>query len=462
MTAACDIAEFAVGLRLDDVPQAVRDAACLHLIDAIGVGLASSAGEGQCGWPRAMHTGGGIATCLSGGQAAPNEAAMLNGALIHALEYDDTHTGSVIHGSAVAAPVALAAAEAEQASGADLLLNYVIAWEVMIRIGLAAPGVFQARGFQVTAIAGAIGAAAAAARQRGLAVDGVAQAIGIAGSQASGLLAFLEDGSSVKALNPGWAAQTGIMAASLAASGMTGPAGILDGPLGVMQVFAGQVGDLSEQTATLGRTWHLPDAAFKLYPCCHYIHPFLEATEQLLAQGLRSEQVNSITVDVAAGQAPLICEPWSRRQAPSSGYDGKWGLAYCIALMLQTGKVDVASFETAPDDAVIALARRIDWRVMEHANFPQVFPAHVAVETAKGASLSAAIEDVRGTSKRPVDTNLIEVKFMQNARRCLPEVACSSLLATLKNICDAPDLSALSAVFHLRSETKPLAFSHAN
>ena len=459
MTAALDIAAFAVGLRFNDVPPAVREAACLHLTDAIGVGLAASVGAGPRGWSGAMNSRGGIATCLSGDQAAPNEAAMLNGALIHALEYDDTHTGSVIHGSAVAAPVALAVAEAENASGADLLLNYVIAWEVMIRIGLAAPGAFQARGFQVTAIAGAIGAAAAAARQRGLAVDGIVQAIGIAGSQASGLLTFLEDGSSVKALNPGWAAQTGIMAASFAASGMTGPSGILDGPLGVMQVFAGEVGHLLEQTATLGQTWHLPDAAYKLYPCCHYIHPFLEATEQLMARGLRAEQVQSIRVDVAAEQAPLICEPWTRRQAPSSGYDGKWGLAYCIALMLQTGKIDVASFETAPVPTVITLAQRINWRVMDNANFPQVFPAHVVVETTGDKSLSATIEDVRGTSKRPVDANLIEAKFTQNAQRHLPVGACHALLATLKNIADAPNLSALSSVLRLPRKTKPLVFN---
>jgi 2-methylcitrate dehydratase PrpD len=250
------------------------------------------------------------------------------------------------------------------------------------------------------------------------------------------------------------------MAASLAASGMTGPSGILDGPLGVMQVFAGKVGHLAEQTATLGQMWHLPDAAYKLYPCCHYIHPFLEATEKLMAQGLRAEQVKSITVDVAAEQVPLICEPWARRQAPSSGYDGKWGLAYCIALMLQTGKVDVASFETAPDPAVIALAQQIDWRVMDNANFPQVFPAHVAVETTWDASLSATIEDVCGTSKRPVNTNLIEAKFMQNAQRHLPVGACHALLDMLKNISDASDLSALSAILRLPSKAKPLAFSH--
>ena len=77
---------------------------------------------------------------------------MINGALIHSLEYDDTHIGSVVHGSAVAAPLALAVAELAGASGRDLILGYIVAWEVAIRIGLAAPGDFQARGFQVTAV----------------------------------------------------------------------------------------------------------------------------------------------------------------------------------------------------------------------------------------------------------------------------------------------------------------------
>ena len=442
ITAAQTIAEFAVRTDLRDVPPPVRRAATLHLVDTVGVGLAGSTGTEQQAWSQAISAGG-FATCLSGGTAAPSEAAMLNGALIHSLEYDDTHLGSVIHGSAVAAPVALAVAEAEGASGADLLLAYIVAWEVMIRIGLAAPGKFQERGFQVTAIAGAVGAAAAAGRLRGLDGPKIAQAIGIAGSQASGLLAFLENGSSVKALNPGWAAHTGILAASLAKCGMTGPPGIFEGPLGVMRCFAGDAADLAPLLATLGDEWHLPDAAFKLYPCCHYIHPFLEAVEQLMAGGLAAADVETITAHVAPGQAPLICEPWARRQSPASGHDGKWGLAYCIALMLTAGKVEVASFETPPPD-VVALAGKIAWTPMRDADFPAVFPARLSVGTVDGARLNVEIATVRGAPGRPVPEAAIQAKFLANAGRRLPVDSCQRLLRTLENLADTPSVSVLA------------------
>ncbi len=449
MSAARAIADFAAGVSLSDIPETVKQAARLHFADATGVGLAASAGRAQQAWSGAMSKGGG-ASCLTGGTSTPVEAAMLNGALIHSLEFDDTHVGSVIHGSAVAAPVALAVAEAEGATGAELLLGYIIAYEVMIRIGHAAPGVFQARGFQITAVAGAIGAAAAAGRLRGLDSAAITHAIAIAGTQASGLLAFLQDGSSVKALNPGWAAHTGIMAAGLAASGMTGPSGIFEGPLGFMQCFAGTAGDLEAQISTLGTAWHMPEAAFKLYPCCHYIHPFLEAIEKLMADGLRSTDVASIMTHVAAGQAPLICDPWARRQAPTSGYDGKWGLAYCIALMLQTGRVGVASFESAPAPDVVALARKISWTPMENADFPAVFPASLSVETIDGRTLNAEVANVRGAPGRAVPESAVEAKFESNAGRPLHSESVATLWNILRSIDTAPDLSILSKTLRHR------------
>ena len=168
------------------------------------------------------------------GLTAP-AAAMANGALMHSLEYDDTHIASVVHGGAVATPAALAAAEQRGAEGADLVVGYLVAWEAMIRLGLSAPGAFQANGFQISAVGGAIGAALAATAIRRLTEDQAVAALGIAGSQASGLMAFLNDGSTVKALHPGWAAHTGLTAAALAAAGMTGPGRRARGPLRLLR-----------------------------------------------------------------------------------------------------------------------------------------------------------------------------------------------------------------------------------
>jgi 2-methylcitrate dehydratase PrpD len=443
MTGAERIASFARDLSLEGVPADVLTAARLHLMDALGVGLAASTGADQRHWSKAISVAG-PSTVLSGTTATPAEAAMLNGALIHSLEYDDTHIGSVIHGSAVAAPVALAMAEAEGASGSELLLAYVIAWEVMIRIGLAAPGAFQARGVQVTAVAGAVGAAAAAGRLKRLSQSQTVSAIGIAGAQASGLLAFLDDGTTAKALNPGWAAHTGVQAAALAKAGMTGPRAVLESPFGVMQTFAGGQGSLPDQLNDLGSRWHLPDAAYKLYPCCHYIHPFLETLEGLMSDGLTAADMTSITAFVAVEQAPLICEPWARRQAPVSGYDGKWGLGYCLALMLVDGAIDVASFEAEPRDKVIDIARLIDWQPVSDSGFPKVFPARLVVETRDGRTLDAGVDTVRGGPGRAIAAEEVGAKFRRNAARLFKDAQTDALQAALDHLADAPDCHALT------------------
>jgi len=201
------IADFVARTAHDGVPEAVMASARLHFLDALGVGIAASTvAENRA---LAQEAANGIASLLGGGSAEAGAAAMINGALIHALEFDDTHIGSVVHGSAVAAPLALAVAQQCAASGQDLVRAYIIAWEVAIRIGLAGPGAFQRKGFQVTSVGGALGAAAAASMVMRLDRQQTIFALGIAGGQASGTLAFLADGAMSKALNPGWAARTG-------------------------------------------------------------------------------------------------------------------------------------------------------------------------------------------------------------------------------------------------------------
>ena len=440
MTGAERLADFALDRAA--IPADVEASARLHLLDALAVGIAASAGPDQRLWA-AEISGQGGSTTLSGGSASATDAAMLNGAFIHSLEFDDTHIASVIHGSAVAAPVALAAAE-EAGDGSKLVPAFVTAWEAMIRIGLAAPGAFQARGAQVTAVAGAIGAALAASVAWGLERRQVISAIGIAGSQASGLLAFLSDGSSVKALNPGWAAHTGLMAARLARGGMTGPADILEHRFGPMAVFGADPAGLEAALADLGTVWRLPEAAFKLYPACHYIHPFLELTEGLMAEGLTADSIDRITLHVAQEELPLIAEPWSRRQSPASGYDGKWGLPYCLALMLIDGHVDVASFEAAPRPEVVALAQRMDLAPWQGSGFPARFPARIEVRTTDGATRDLTVDTVRGAPGREIGADEVLRKVRANLSRRHAAAGAEAIISALLDG-PVPDLPGLSA-----------------
>ena len=443
MSGAGRIADFALRTVNDGVPDDVLAAARLHFLDAIGVGIAASTVADNSTWSQAATPGN--ASLLGGGTAEAGAAAMINGALIHALEYDDTHIGSVVHGSAFAAPLALAVTQLCAATGRDLIRAYIVAWEVAIRIGMAGPGAFQAKGFQVTSIGGAIGAAAAASRIMGLDRQQTISAIGIAGGQASGTLAFLADGAMSKALNPGWAARTGIESPRLAAAGMTGPESVLESRFGVMNAFGNGADDLDRHLANLGDEWFLSEAAFKLYPCCHYIHPFLEAVEGIMAQGIDAEDIVKLTAFVPPPAAPLVCEPWERRQEPASGYDGKWGLAYCMALMFMQGRVDVASFESQPHDEVIALAKKMVWKPMQDHGFPDRFAAQIEIHTKRGP-VNAEVAQVRGAPDRPVDQSAIVAKFIGNATRRLDAATAEQLMEIILNIDAMSDTGDLAGV----------------
>ena len=275
----------------------------------------------------------------SGASAA--DAAMINGGLIHSLEFDDTHIGSIAHGSAVLAAGALAVAEAQKASGAALLGAYARGWEVLIRFGLAAPNGFHAKGFMSTSVTGTLAVALLAAQLMRLDEDRTLAAIGIALSQASGVMEFLTNGSSVKSLHPGWAAHGGVVAAMLARAGMTGPETSLDGRHGLFRQFTGDegaAGRFRTLIGGLGREWHLPKAAYKFYPCCHYLHPFIEAAGQLAERGVRANDVEHIVCRVPQGEAAVICEPWETKQAPATGHAARWSLPIAVAARLVEGK----------------------------------------------------------------------------------------------------------------------------
>ena len=223
------------------LPENVAQAARLHLLDAVGVGLGAAAtkmGASYRGVARELAGVGDASVFGSDRTASADIAALINGGLIHSLEYDDTHTASIVHGSSVLAATALAVGQSTGASGADVLGAYARGWEIFVRLGLAAPGAFQREGFQITSAGGTIVAALVAADIARLDEDAAVNAAGIALSQSSGVFEFLTNGSSVKSLHPGWAAHAGVLAARFAKAGMTGPETALEGDRGLFKRFA--------------------------------------------------------------------------------------------------------------------------------------------------------------------------------------------------------------------------------
>lgn len=428
--------DFAQGLQLEAVPEDVVTLARLHLADAIGVALAAASLPAH----RAMLTKlrqaspqTGAATVLGFSEPAPAAvAALINGTSMHSLEYDDTHMGSIVHGSAVIVSTVLAVVEEQGLTLDDALRLTIVGWELLVRLGEASPGGFQRRGFQVTSVGGAVVAAVLAATARGCDAAQIAHAAGVAGSQASGIFEFLSNGSKVKALHPGWAAHGAIWAAMLAESGMTGPMSVLEGKHGIFAAYADdrEAGArLSMSLATLGERWTLREAAFKFYPCCHYIHPYLEAAEILRTQA-RGVDILAAHCKVAAGADTVIAEPWAAKQTPLDSNAAKYSLPYTVAKVLLGQAIDLDSM-TGPivDAQAVALAAAVTAEPWPDSGFPAKFGADLTVTLVDGRVLHHAIPQVLGSPERPAGVGRIRDKFVANASGRLPIAVGASVWA---------------------------------
>lgn len=452
-TAAEALATFAADLRLDALPAAVVAKVKLHVLDLLGVALAAAPTEFGVAACRVAAAMGGPATCTAIGRRERLPAvwaALVNGTLAHGLDYDDTHTESVVHVSASVVPTALAVCEEDGRDGGALLVALALGMEANIRIGLVARGGFHDRGFHPTGICGAYASALVAGAIAGLTRAQLADALGLAGSQASGSLEFLADGSWAKRIHAGWAAHSGIVAARLAAAGFSGPRGTLDGRFGLYRSHLGDEGwDLARLTRDLGTRWELLDTGLKPYPCCHFNHAFIDCAAQLrAAHALVPDAIDKIECRIAARQVPVVCEPEATKRAPQNAYDAKFSLPYAVAAMLLRGHVDIDDFTDAAirDPRVLALAQRVVYCNDPESDFPRRFPGWLRIHLRNGGVVEHREPINRGSAERPLTADEVHEKFRRNATRVMPLERAGRIIAAIAGIERSTEIAALTAL----------------
>ena len=415
------LADFAAGLRFEDVPRAVVDQAKLLIVDALGVAWASTT------FPFATSAAAAMRSLGEGNQPVIGlalrlglrDAAMLNGLLIHGLDYDDTHLAGVVHVSAAALPTAMGMASARHLSGSDLLLGYILAVEVAGRIGTAAAGGFHRAGFHPTGVAGAFGAAVAAARLDNSTVEQIAIAQGFAGSLASGTMEFTEHGAWTKRAHAGWAAVCGITAAAFARQGFVSPERVYEGRYGLFRTHLpdGEVADLDALTRGLGERWQIPEVAVKVYPSCHFTHAFIDATVELMrTESLVADDVDAVSCLIHRDAVPVVCEPRASKLVPQTDYEAKFSLPFVVAATLVHGRFSLNELSDVAlrDPRVLALASRITDEDDPLSGYPHAYSGEVVVRTRSGRELRYREQVNRGAAGRPIGVAEVVDKFVAN------------------------------------------------
>ncbi len=446
------LAQWIYGLNYDDLPETVREDAKLRILDILGTTLAASTLESS----RVMRNG---ALAIAPGDAChilgfgdPAEAAgaaLVNGTMAHALDYDDTHLGSVVHISAPVVTTALTLGEMLQASGTALLTAVVAGAEIGCRIGSVAPKLFHQQGYHATAVVGTFAATGTAAKMLNLDAQQTANALGIAGSQSSGILQCFNDGTWTKQFHVGWSAHAAVIAAKLAQAGFTGPNEVLEGIQGFYKIYAASGKQYPERLLdALGSRWEYPTASFKPYPCGHVAHGFLDCILQLYdEEGLRANQVEAITCPIADWMIPIMCEPRDIKLQPKTDYHAKFSFPFTIAAALTFGRLGVEAFsdDNIHDPELLALAKKIVHVVDPSASTAVRFKGWVKVDTKDGRQLERIVEDSWGSDVNPMTPRQIIEKFRDNAARVLPESNIAAIVDQVRLICDLSEVGDLVA-----------------
>ena len=369
--------------------------------------------------------------------------AFVMGGLTHILETDDLHRASVTHPGCVVVPATIATARGKSLSGKALLDAVLHGFEAMCRVGNSV-GPTHYEIWHNTATCGPYGSAMACASLDGLSAEQTMHALGNAGTQSSGLWQFLETGAMSKHLHAGRAAESGVIAAQLAAIDFTGPPAILEGGQGF---FAAACPDAEPQAVIENPEdpWQLGQTSIKPWPSCRHTHPAVDAALEVQSK-IDGHGIDRVVVETYPA-ALKVCD----RPRPESEYEAKFSLYHTVAAALTDGRLGFDSFGPDSRAALAPLRDRISITAGEPfaSSYPQSWGAKVSVVTTDGSKFSAVRDGALGDPERPLDDEqMIEKAGTLLAYAGLDEPAAGRLIASILDLAEQADCDRLIEDLH--------------
>jgi 2-methylcitrate dehydratase PrpD len=434
------LARFVAATRWEDIPDPVKHEAKRALLNFFAVALAG------CRTPPvemalrslAEFSGGKQATIIGRSERIDAlNAAFLNAAGANVFDYCDTHLPTVVHPTAPLAPALLAMAELRPVTGAQLLLAFILGFEIECRIGGAVSPGHYPKGWHITSTCGVFGAAAGAAKLLGLDDKQIVWALGTASTQSAGLCECL--GWPAKSVSVGNAARNGLLSALLAARGFEGPAE----PIAGAQGFLAAMGEPPNWRALLdglGETWETSHNSIKPYPCGFVIHPLLDC-----ALDWRRAHPQAAVERVAIRGNPLLLQR-ADRPGVATGREAQVSLQHAVAAALVHGKAGLDQFTDAcvNNPAVLEMRRRIE--VAADSTLSTI-AVEMDVRAKDGQKHSLSTRAARGSPANPLKDGEIEDKLRAETERWRPGHDIQPLIDavwTLERAGDAAKLAALT------------------
>jgi len=406
------LAEWVVGTRFEDVPDAGVANVRERFIDTIGVacaGMSVSTGGILARWVRDQAARGDCTVLGADFTTSASYATLANAAAGHALEFDDIAVGSGHYANPMTAAT-LALGEKLGASGSDVILGWMVGYEIIIQTSkvTADPtgNILLNRGWFNQGFLPAVGVAAAASRMLQFDVAQTRMAMGHAASTMAGMLK--NRGSDTKGFVAGSAAMHGIMAAELVALGFTANDEIMDGEIGVAQLLSFGAGDARVMLDGLG-TWAMasPGSSLRLHAACAAGAWGQDALQKIVrSHPIAHDQIAAIEIEI-----PEMLMQFMPYHEPQTGLEGKYSLEYDLVAIALDGRAGLHQYSDAAVQRpeAQALMRRV--AITPKTGGP--LQSRVVVRLQNGETFEETANRAHGTPADPLTRQEVVGKFRE-------------------------------------------------
>jgi len=435
MDTAYRLAKNLVNIKYEGLPDDAVEVTKKEILDSLGVGLAGSSALGIREIVEMIKDWNGKeenSILVYGDKVPAPDAALANGSMIHALDFDDTHDLAVVHPGSVAVPAAFAIAERKGGvSGKGLITAIALGVDLSCRMRLATklrkPGLHASGGWHPTSLYGYFSAAATAGKLLGLDEERMWNALGIAYHQAAGNVQCIDDGALTKRIGAGFAARGGVTAALMAEKGLTGAKSIVEGECGIFNLYHDGC-DLDKLTSGLGKRFEGVNVSFKPYPCCRIGHRYVDAALDMVNRyDIKPEEMEGIEA-TAGNKSQTPWEPLDVKHKPRNIVDAQFSLPWMLACAIVRRKVGMKEFtdEAIKDPALLEIARLAtpiyDFGFEEQLDSPM----DIKIKTKRG-EFSTKTKAPYGNPKNPMNMEAIANKFRDCASATAKPIPQSNL-----------------------------------